>query len=155
MTLCVSFLAKPISLVERCYCRSTVSNLPRGFIRELRFIHTPNCPFQVMWVLHPTSVSGSRIELPLNHQTGFLFIGHFSPSISTRWQAREKSCVHTHAPLSLSHTCSGEKVGFFSRPKVALPGSELAECEKIYPGFWNWIQSYWSSNHAAGFNLHQ
>nr|USE40367.1 stromal cell-derived factor 1 [Rachycentron canadum] len=40
--------AKPISLVERCYCRSTVNNLPRGYIRELRFIHTPNCPFQVI-----------------------------------------------------------------------------------------------------------
>ncbi|TNN00044.1 hypothetical protein fugu_013076 [Takifugu bimaculatus] len=40
--------AKPISLVERCYCRSTVSNLPRSYIRELRFIHTPNCPFQVI-----------------------------------------------------------------------------------------------------------
>ncbi|XP_074531587.1 chemokine (C-X-C motif) ligand 12a (stromal cell-derived factor 1) [Halichoeres trimaculatus] len=40
--------AKPISLVERCYCRSTVSNLPRSYIRELRFISTPNCPFQVI-----------------------------------------------------------------------------------------------------------
>uniref|UniRef100_A0A665UI86 Chemokine interleukin-8-like domain-containing protein n=2 Tax=Echeneis naucrates TaxID=173247 RepID=A0A665UI86_ECHNA len=40
--------AKPISLVERCYCRSTVTNLPRSYIRELRFIHTPNCPFQVI-----------------------------------------------------------------------------------------------------------
>nr|ACF35274.1 spleen stromal cell-derived factor-1 [Larimichthys crocea] len=40
--------AKPISLVERCYCRSTVNNIPRGYIRELRFIHTPNCPFQVI-----------------------------------------------------------------------------------------------------------
>ncbi|XP_051935517.1 chemokine (C-X-C motif) ligand 12a (stromal cell-derived factor 1) [Hippocampus zosterae] len=40
--------AKPISLMERCYCRSTVNSLPRGYIRELRFIHTPNCPFQVI-----------------------------------------------------------------------------------------------------------
>ncbi|XP_047459625.1 chemokine (C-X-C motif) ligand 12a (stromal cell-derived factor 1) [Mugil cephalus] len=40
--------AKPFSLVERCYCRSTVNTLPRGFIRELKFIHTPNCPFQVI-----------------------------------------------------------------------------------------------------------
>ncbi|XP_056465767.1 chemokine (C-X-C motif) ligand 12a (stromal cell-derived factor 1) [Gadus chalcogrammus] len=40
--------AKPISLVERCYCRSTVNSLPRGYVRELRFIHTPNCPFQVI-----------------------------------------------------------------------------------------------------------
>ncbi|XP_034041106.1 chemokine (C-X-C motif) ligand 12a (stromal cell-derived factor 1) [Thalassophryne amazonica] len=40
--------AKPISLVERCYCRSAVNSLPRGYIRELRFIHTPTCPFQVI-----------------------------------------------------------------------------------------------------------
>uniref|UniRef100_G3NV10 Stromal cell-derived factor 1 n=1 Tax=Gasterosteus aculeatus aculeatus TaxID=481459 RepID=G3NV10_GASAC len=40
--------AKPISLVERCYCRSTVNSVPKSFIRELRFIHTPNCPFQVI-----------------------------------------------------------------------------------------------------------
>ncbi|CAL8300244.1 unnamed protein product [Merluccius merluccius] len=40
--------AKPISLVERCYCRSTVNSLPRGIIRELRFIQSPNCPFQVI-----------------------------------------------------------------------------------------------------------
>uniref|UniRef100_A0A8C6TT17 Chemokine (C-X-C motif) ligand 12a (stromal cell-derived factor 1) n=1 Tax=Neogobius melanostomus TaxID=47308 RepID=A0A8C6TT17_9GOBI len=41
-------VGKPISLVERCYCRSTVNNLPRSYIRELRFIQTPNCPFQVV-----------------------------------------------------------------------------------------------------------
>ncbi|XP_028324677.1 chemokine (C-X-C motif) ligand 12a (stromal cell-derived factor 1) [Gouania willdenowi] len=40
--------AKPLSLVERCYCRSTVNHLPKGYIRELKFIHTPNCPFQVI-----------------------------------------------------------------------------------------------------------
>ncbi|XP_028982762.1 chemokine (C-X-C motif) ligand 12a (stromal cell-derived factor 1) [Betta splendens] len=40
--------AKPLSLVERCYCRSTVNNLSRNYIRELRFIQTPNCPFQVI-----------------------------------------------------------------------------------------------------------
>ncbi|XP_015233092.1 chemokine (C-X-C motif) ligand 12a (stromal cell-derived factor 1) [Cyprinodon tularosa] len=40
--------AKPISLVERCYCRATVNSLPKGYIRELRFIHTPHCPFQVI-----------------------------------------------------------------------------------------------------------
>lgn len=39
---------KPLSLVERCYCRSTVNTLPKGYIRELRFIQTPNCPFQVI-----------------------------------------------------------------------------------------------------------
>ncbi|XP_013873267.1 chemokine (C-X-C motif) ligand 12a (stromal cell-derived factor 1) isoform X2 [Austrofundulus limnaeus] len=42
------FQAKPISLVERCYCRTAVNSVPRGYIRELRFIHTPNCPFQVV-----------------------------------------------------------------------------------------------------------
>ncbi|XP_053189213.1 chemokine (C-X-C motif) ligand 12a (stromal cell-derived factor 1) [Scomber japonicus] len=40
--------AKPLGMVERCSCRSTVNNLPRGHIRELKFIHTPNCPFQVI-----------------------------------------------------------------------------------------------------------
>ncbi|KAM8851601.1 chemokine (C-X-C motif) ligand 12a (stromal cell-derived factor 1) [Synchiropus picturatus] len=40
--------AKPISLVERCYCRTQINSVPRGYIRELRFIHTPNCPFQVI-----------------------------------------------------------------------------------------------------------
>ncbi|XP_054886176.1 chemokine (C-X-C motif) ligand 12a (stromal cell-derived factor 1) isoform X1 [Poeciliopsis prolifica] len=40
--------AKPISLVERCYCRVTINSLPKGLIRELRFLHTPNCPFQVI-----------------------------------------------------------------------------------------------------------
>lgn len=44
------FTAKPISLVERCHCRVTVNNIPKGYIRELRFIQTPSCPFQVMWV---------------------------------------------------------------------------------------------------------
>uniref|UniRef100_A0A3B3CZQ4 Chemokine (C-X-C motif) ligand 12a (stromal cell-derived factor 1) n=1 Tax=Oryzias melastigma TaxID=30732 RepID=A0A3B3CZQ4_ORYME len=44
----LSFAAKPISLVERCSCRSTVNNIPKGYIRELKFIHTPNCPFQVI-----------------------------------------------------------------------------------------------------------
>lgn len=121
-SLCMSLSAKPISLVERCYCRSTVSNLPRGYIRELRFIHTPNCPFQVMWVFRPAWMSDRRIEshvstLAWNHQRGFLVIGHFSPSISTRWQAREKDSVHTHAPLSLSHACSGRKSSLFPGQK--------------------------------------
>ncbi|XP_075874758.1 chemokine (C-X-C motif) ligand 12a (stromal cell-derived factor 1) [Nelusetta ayraudi] len=40
--------AKPISLVERCHCRVTVNNIPKGYIRELRFIQTPSCPFQVI-----------------------------------------------------------------------------------------------------------
>ncbi|KAL7877779.1 hypothetical protein SRHO_G00044220 [Serrasalmus rhombeus] len=40
--------AKPISLVERCWCRSTVNTVPQRNIRELKFVHTPNCPFQVI-----------------------------------------------------------------------------------------------------------
>lgn len=48
--------------------------------------------------------------LALKSLTGFLLVGHFSPSISKRWQAREKSCacMCTHTPLrhSLSHTCT-------------------------------------------------
>ncbi|KAA0718052.1 Stromal cell-derived factor 1 [Triplophysa tibetana] len=40
--------AKPISLVERCWCRSTVNTVPQRSIRELKFLHTPNCPFQVI-----------------------------------------------------------------------------------------------------------
>lgn len=131
---CMSFSAKPISLVERCYCRSTVSNLPRGYIRELRFIHTPNCPFQVMWVLRSTSVSDSPIEshvstLAWNHQRGFLVIGHFSPSISTRWQGQRKElCAHSRPSVTFTHMVT-EKV-FISRPKVTFPGSESLEWEE-------------------------
>ncbi|XP_026164744.1 chemokine (C-X-C motif) ligand 12a (stromal cell-derived factor 1) isoform X2 [Mastacembelus armatus] len=39
---------KPLSLVERCYCRAAAKNVPRSQIREIRFISTPNCPFQVI-----------------------------------------------------------------------------------------------------------
>lgn len=113
--------AKPISLVERCYCRSTVNNLPRGYIRELRFIHTPNCPFQVMWVLflmpalsgwqphHTNTQNCAFSSLTLKHQTCFLLAGHFSPSISERWQAREKSCAHTPLCHSFSLACTESK----------------------------------------------
>lgn len=47
------FAAKPISLVERCWCRSTVNTVPQRSVKELKFLHTPNCPFQVMWVNKP------------------------------------------------------------------------------------------------------
>ncbi|KAM9395479.1 chemokine (C-X-C motif) ligand 12a (stromal cell-derived factor 1) [Salvelinus alpinus] len=40
--------AKPISMMERCWCRSTVNTVPQRNIRELKFLHTPNCPFQVI-----------------------------------------------------------------------------------------------------------
>ncbi|KAL3050273.1 hypothetical protein OYC64_012332 [Pagothenia borchgrevinki] len=56
--------AKPISLVERCYCRSTVNSLPRGYIRELRFIHSPNCPFQVIAKLKSNKEVCVNPEIP-------------------------------------------------------------------------------------------
>ncbi|XP_028828897.1 chemokine (C-X-C motif) ligand 12b (stromal cell-derived factor 1) [Denticeps clupeoides] len=42
------YTAKPISLVERCWCRSTLHTVPQRSIREIKFLHTPNCPFQVI-----------------------------------------------------------------------------------------------------------
>ncbi|KAM9364153.1 chemokine (C-X-C motif) ligand 12a (stromal cell-derived factor 1) [Pholidichthys leucotaenia] len=56
--------AKPISLVERCHCRSTVNMLPRGYIRELKFIHTPNCPFQVIAKLKSNKEVCLNPEIP-------------------------------------------------------------------------------------------
>ncbi|KPP68015.1 stromal cell-derived factor 1-like [Scleropages formosus] len=44
--------AKPISLVERCWCRSTVNSVSPRSIRELKFVQTANCPIQVMYVIH-------------------------------------------------------------------------------------------------------
>ncbi|XP_029104709.1 chemokine (C-X-C motif) ligand 12b (stromal cell-derived factor 1) isoform X1 [Scleropages formosus] len=40
--------AKPIGMLERCWCRSTLNTVPQRAIRELKFLHTPNCPFQVI-----------------------------------------------------------------------------------------------------------
>ncbi|PWA14892.1 hypothetical protein CCH79_00014251 [Gambusia affinis] len=40
--------AKPISLVERCWCRTTLNTVSQRSIKELKFLHTPNCPFQVI-----------------------------------------------------------------------------------------------------------
>ncbi len=103
--------AKPISLVERCYCRSTVNNLPRGYIRELRFIHTPNCPFQVMWVLflmpalsgwhphHTNTQNCAFSSLTLKHQTfprRWTFL-----TINLREVTGQRKELCTHAPLSL------------------------------------------------------
>lgn len=110
------FTAKPISLVERCHCRVTVNNIPKGYIRELRFIQTPSCPFQVMWVLlFYTYIYKLICILVLKHHIGFLFIGHFSPSISASWRAREKSCacMCTHTPLlslTFTHTRTERKL---------------------------------------------
>ncbi|KAF5910201.1 stromal cell-derived factor 1-like [Clarias magur] len=58
--------AKPISLVERCWCRSTVNTVPQRNIRELKFVHTPNCPFQVIAKLK------SNKEVCLNPETKWL-----------------------------------------------------------------------------------
>lgn len=103
--------------MERCYCRSTVNSLPRGYIRELRFIHTPNCPFQVMWVwvllltlvrMHPHK----HIELHVI-LSGLKTADRFPPcwtflTINLRevtGQRKEFSMhVYTHAPLSLVFT---------------------------------------------------
>lgn len=58
--------AKPISLVERCWCRSTVNTVPQRSIRELKFLHTPNCPFQVIAKLK------SNKEVCINPETKWL-----------------------------------------------------------------------------------
>ncbi|KAK2852664.1 hypothetical protein Q7C36_007865 [Tachysurus vachellii] len=58
--------AKPISLVERCWCRSTVSTVSQRNIRELKFVHTPNCPFQVIAKLK------NNKEVCLNPETKWL-----------------------------------------------------------------------------------
>lgn len=57
---------------------------------------------------HTSTLNRVFSILALKHQTVFLLIGNFSPSISKMWQGREKSCacMCTHTPLchSLSHT---------------------------------------------------
>lgn len=115
LILICTFSAKPISLVERCYCRSTVNNLPRGYIRELRFIHTPNCPFQVMWVLWDFYVdfSGGMISImALKIQTCFAPCWTFltinlREATGQRKELRVR--VFAHAPLSLAHTFTESK----------------------------------------------
>lgn len=103
MLLCLiaihlSFAAKPISLAERCSCRSTVNNVPRSFIRELKFIHTPNCPFQVMWVL----MLSFPIPIPkFETLSSLLDISHHqSPGGDN--QIKEMH-MYTHTPLSPAH----------------------------------------------------
>lgn len=138
--LCMSVSAKPISLVERCYCRSTVSNLPRGYIRELRFIHTPNCPFQVMWVWAlQWATAAQNHTSPFWHETirevfSLLDISHHQSPQDGR---PEKRNVCTRTPLCHFHThARGEStVAFISRPKEAFPGSESVECGKKKSGF--------------------
>uniref|UniRef100_A0A1A8H709 Stromal cell-derived factor 1 n=1 Tax=Nothobranchius korthausae TaxID=1143690 RepID=A0A1A8H709_9TELE len=58
--------AKPISLVERCRCRSTLNTVPQRAIKELKFLHTPNCPFQVIAKLK------SNREVCINPETKWL-----------------------------------------------------------------------------------
>uniref|UniRef100_A0A3Q1JEP7 Stromal cell-derived factor 1 n=1 Tax=Anabas testudineus TaxID=64144 RepID=A0A3Q1JEP7_ANATE len=60
------FAAKPISLVERCWCRSTLNTVPQRSIKELKFLHTPNCPFQVIAKLK------SNREVCINPETKWL-----------------------------------------------------------------------------------
>ncbi|KAG9341108.1 hypothetical protein AGOR_G00114350 [Albula goreensis] len=58
--------AKPISLVERCWCRTTFKTVPLRSIRELKFLNTPNCPFQVIAKLK------SNREVCINPETKWL-----------------------------------------------------------------------------------
>ncbi|KAK5601052.1 hypothetical protein CRENBAI_005069 [Crenichthys baileyi] len=58
--------AKPISLVERCWCRTTLNTVPQRSIKELKFLHTPNCPFQVIAKLK------SNREVCINPETKWL-----------------------------------------------------------------------------------
>ncbi|XP_061084177.1 chemokine (C-X-C motif) ligand 12a (stromal cell-derived factor 1) [Conger conger] len=58
--------AKPISLVERCRCRTTVNNVPQRSIRKLHFLHSPNCSFQVIARLK------SNREVCINTETKWL-----------------------------------------------------------------------------------
>lgn len=105
-----SLLAKPISLVERCYCRSTVNSLPRGYIRELRFIHTPNCPFQVMWVWFwmPTQITALLFHHGLKKSDRFSPLLDISHHQSQRGDRPEKrvvhACVHTRPSATRFHT---------------------------------------------------
>lgn len=64
----------------------------------------------------------------MKHHVAFLFIGHFSPSISTGRRAREKSCacMCTHTPLlslTFTHThthAHEEKVVFTTHWRTRL-----------------------------------
>ncbi|XP_056266175.1 chemokine (C-X-C motif) ligand 12b (stromal cell-derived factor 1) [Pseudoliparis swirei] len=58
--------AKPISLVERCWCRSTLNTVRQRSIKELKFLHTPNCPFQVIAKLR------NNREVCINPETKWL-----------------------------------------------------------------------------------
>lgn len=63
--------------------------------------------------------------LALKHLTGFLLVRHFSPSISKRWQARERNCACmctcTHAPLSLTFTHMHRKLVTFTTESLMHP----------------------------------
>lgn len=134
-------LAKPISLVERCYCRATINTVPKPYIRELRFIQTPSCPFQVMWVLFfkcwllvsdaHTNASNPNVLHPgppkkLSHRFPlyWTFLTINLQEVTGRWK---ELCTHvyTHGPLSLAFTqMHREKVvfttGWLTRPQEVL-----------------------------------
>ncbi|CAB1344468.1 unnamed protein product, partial [Coregonus sp. 'balchen'] len=99
-----SLSAKPISLVERCWCRSTLNTVPQRSIRELKFLHTPNCPFQVI-----AKLKNNR-EVCINPETkwlqtspedvlskGDLVPGQLSPSSSssTTQICNSTYCIYT------------------------------------------------------------
>lgn len=142
--LCMSFSAKPISLVERCYCRSTVSNLPRAYIRELRFIHTPNCPFQVMWVLRSTSVSDSCIESHVSMWNETIREGFSLLDISHHQSPQdgrpEKRIVCTLTPLCHFHT-HGHGESLYFQTKSSISRKWIIRVWGKNLDFWNWIHS--------------
>lgn len=132
LCVCMSFSAKPISLVERCYCRSTVSNLPRGYIRELRFIHTPNCPFQVMWVSPSTPVSDSGIESRFH--SGIkpsdrfpLYWTFLTINLHEVAGQRKELCAHARPSVTFTHMLR-EKVqtkSSISRKRISRVGKKI------------------------------
>uniref|UniRef100_A0A3Q3XMH7 Stromal cell-derived factor 1 n=1 Tax=Mola mola TaxID=94237 RepID=A0A3Q3XMH7_MOLML len=75
--------AKPISLVERCWCRTTHNTVPQRSIKELKFLHTPNCPFQVIAKLK------SNREVCINPDTKWL--QQTSPLSQSRHKQRDRN----------------------------------------------------------------
>ncbi|XP_066548954.1 chemokine (C-X-C motif) ligand 12a (stromal cell-derived factor 1) isoform X2 [Amia ocellicauda] len=67
VTMCIHVShAKPFSLGERCWCRSSENTVPKSSIKQLKFLNTPNCPFQVIATLK------NNKEVCINPQTLWL-----------------------------------------------------------------------------------
>ncbi|KAI5088924.1 chemokine (C-X-C motif) ligand 12b (stromal cell-derived factor 1) precursor [Silurus meridionalis] len=86
--------AKPISLLERCWCRSTLNTVPQRSIREIKFLHTPHCPFQVI-----AKLKNNR-EVCINPKTKWLQ-QYLKNAISNfAWKlGSERRVGHDTAPL--------------------------------------------------------